>query len=127
MRVQSNTSKSLGNHDHLQSFLYLSFTYFVLTTIYFQFCAKFATVEIDQIGLTLQSKTTGNPISGCTCFHHNNNTKSWQLPDGFQSVRTIYTNLHTKIFPLKERKIRKNTNSKGAMTSLQHLTSIVSL
>ena len=74
-------------------------------------------------------KTTGSPISGCTCSHHNmyNILKGWQLPNGFWSVRTIYTNLHTKIFTLKHGKFEKKTYSGGTMTSLQHLTSIILL
>ena len=49
------------------------------------------------------------PISGCTCCHHNmyNILKGWQLPNGFWSVRTTYTNLHTKIFALKHGKFKK--------------------
>ena len=74
---------------------------------------------------------TGSPISGRSCCHHNiyNILKGWQLPNGngFWSVRTIYTNLHTKIFTLKHGKFEKKTYSGGTMTSLQHLTSIILL
>ena len=40
--------------------------------------------------------------------------KDWQLPDGFQSVRTMhYTNLHTKIFLLKHGKFEKILTPEG--------------
>ena len=48
--------------------------------------------------------------------------QGWQLPNGFSSVRNIYTNLHTKIFLLKV-----GNSTTGALTPLQHLTSIISL
>ena len=38
---------------------------------------------------------------------------SWQLPNGFWSVRTMYTNLHTKIFTLKHGKFEKKLTLEG--------------
>ena len=69
---------------------------------------------------TLFAVSTGSSISGCTCCHHNNS--GWIL------IRTNYINelAHKNISALTW-KIRKNTNSKGAMTSLQHLRRIISL
>ena len=52
-------------------------------------------------------------ISGCTCRHHRNIVKGWQLPNGFESVRIIYTNLHTKIFTRKHGKFEKILTLKG--------------
>ena len=39
--------------------------------------------------------------------------QGWQLPNGFSSVRNIYTNLHTKIFLLKHGKFEKKLTSEG--------------
>ena len=67
-----------------------------------------------------------SPISGCTCRHHIIILKDWQLLDGFQSIRTIYTKLHTfttfdkYYFALKQLKTRefwKNTNVFGFKTA----------
>ena len=64
---------------------------------------------------TLGKYITGSPISGCTCCHHNmyNILKGWQLPNGLWSVRTMYTNLHTKIFAIKHGKFEKILTLEG--------------
>ena len=69
-------------------------------------------------------------VTGCSVVIYNVGIlllKGWQLPDEFSSVRTIYTNLHTKIFLLKHGKFEKKINSRRAQTSLLHLTSFISL
>ena len=39
--------------------------------------------------------------------------QGWQLPNGFSSVRNIYTNLHTKTFLLKHGKFEKKLTLEG--------------
>ena len=39
----------------------------------------------------------------------------------------MHRNLHTKIFQIKHAENQKNANTIGASTSLQYLTSIISL